>query len=146
MGTPITTLVSGIETKAGLFLGSDFSKISYGIDLAKNRSGGSKKSFAVLPQEANQDDSIGALVVNQSFRFRLTDSYNPGKLNDHNSQTITNSLYDKVYELFEYLVTEKCGSPSLVMTTYGLSVVTPEYLEDEIVVIEFTFTIKHRLT
>lgn len=144
MGT-ITTLISGIETKAVEFLGSDFKKISYGIDLAKNKSGGSKKSFAALPQEANQEDSIGALVVNQGFKIRLTDSYNPGKLNDHNSQDITNLLYDEVYDLFEYLVVNKCGTPSLVMSTFGLSVAAPEYLEEEVVVIEFSFTIKHRV-
>lgn len=145
MSNPITSLVSGIETKAGVFLGTDFSKLSYGIDVSLNRSKGAVKSYAVLPEGATQQDSIGALVVNQDFRFKLTDVYNPGKLNDHNVQSITNSLYDKVYSLYEYLVTGKCGQSSLVMNTFGLSVGIPKYLDDS-VIIEFTFTVKHRLT
>ena len=141
----ITNLVSGIETKAGSFLGSDYNKISYGINVTQNRSRGSNKSYAVLPLGAIQNDSIGSLVVDQAFTFKLTDGYNPGKVNDHNQQDVTNALMDKVYELYSYLVSEKCGLPSEVMNTYGLDVGEPEYLDEEVVIIEFSFLIKHRL-
>lgn len=142
----ITNLITGIETKAGEFLGSDYKKISYGIDVAQNRSGASKKAYAVLPLGASQDTSIGALVVDQSFSFKLTDGFVPGKLNDHTIKSITNALYDQVYGLYDYLVRGKCGEPSLVMITSGLSVGEPEYLDDDVVIIEFSFTVKHRLT
>ena len=146
MATPITSLISGIESEAETFLGASYSKISYGIDLLKNRSRGAKKAYAVLPSGATQEESIGALVVNQEFSLKLTNSYNPGKVNDHNQQSLTNSLYDLVYDLYEQLVTNKCGQPSLVMNTFGLDVGKPEYLDEEVIIIEFSFTVKHRLS
>lgn len=142
--TPITNLIAGIESKVGLFL-TGFTKSSYGIDVSMNRSKAVSKTYAVLPKVSSQEDSIGALVVNQDFSCMLCDSYNPGKLNDHDIQKITNTLYDNIYALYAYLVSTKCGVPEMVLNTFGLSVGSPEYLEDGVVVIEFTFTIKHRL-
>ena len=145
MSTPITTLVSGIETKCSAYLGSSYSKIDYGIDVSKNRSRGAMKRYAVLPSGAAQVDSIGNLVMDQIFSVKLTDGYNPGKVNDHTIQDITNSLYDKIYSLYEYLVDNKCGAASLVMNTFDLSVGDPEYLDEEVVIIEFSFVVKHRI-
>ena len=144
MGT-VTSLVSGIETTAESFLGSTFSKIPYGIDVDLNRNRGSDKTFAVLPIGASQDQSYGRLIVDQGISFKLIDSYLPGKLNDHTIQDKTNSLFDKIYALYEKIVTEKCGQPSLVMNTFGLDISEPEYLAEEVVIIEFSFIVKHKL-
>lgn len=144
MTTPITTLITGIKSKCGIFLGSTYSENAYGIDISQNRSKGATKGYAVIPEGCSQEESIGALVVNQVFNVTLTDTYNPGKINDKGVQDITNSLYDNVYGLYEYLVNAKCGSPSSVLNTFGLEVATPDYLEDGVVMISFKFTVKHR--
>jgi hypothetical protein len=144
MTTPISTLISGIKSKCGLFLGSTFSENAYGIDIGQNRSKGATKGYAVLPENCSQEESIGALVVNQVFNVTLTDTYNPGKTNDKGVQDTTNSLYDLVYGLYENLVNTKCGSPSSVLNTFGLEVASPEYLDDGVVMISFKFNVKHR--
>lgn len=140
----VSTLIAGIKSNCGIFLGPTFSEVNFGIDIEHNRSKQASKGYAVLPESATQEDSIGALVMDQNFRVRLTDTFNPGKTGDSNVQTTTNSLYDKVYALYEYLVNNKCGVPASVLNTYGLEVSSPLYLEDGVVILELTFTIKHR--
>lgn len=141
--TPITTLIAGVKEKCGAFL-STHTELDYGIDISQNRSKQARKGYAVLPESSNEDESIGALVIDQKVRIKLTDVFNPGKTNDLAIQAITNSLYDNVFGLYEFLVNNKCGAISLVMNTYGLSVESPEYLDEGVVAIEFTFTIKYR--
>lgn len=142
----ITSIINGIEGLAGTYLGADYEKIDYGVDLGKNRDNRAYKKYACLPSGGVQEQSIGALVMNQDITFRLTDSYRPGKVDDHTQQDTTKSLYDNVYGLYEYIVNNKCGVPSLIMNTFDLNISEPEYIDSEVTVIEFTFTIKHRLS
>lgn len=143
MGTTVTDIISGIEGLAEAFLGPDYSKLSHGINVEKNRDMEASKRYAVLPQDATQRDFVGALVMDQVFVVKITDNYRPDELEDHEAQSLTNALYDKAYGLYEYIVSNKCGAPSVVKITFGLDVGTPEYLDEEVVIIELSFTVKH---
>ena len=144
MATPITSLVAGIKERCGTFLTTTFSELDYGLDVSSNRSRQAKKGYAVVPESAAESDFIiGATIVDQTVRVKLSDVVLPGKTSDQNTQSTTNSLYDNVYGLYDFLVKSRCGAAS-VINTYGLSVESPKYLDDGVVVIEFTFIVKHR--
>lgn len=143
----ITDLQGTIESRIGTLLGPTYSLLSNVTEVEKNSFKGANKRYGVVADDANQTTgTLKQLNLDQVFEVTLTDGYfSTVKADDIDKRVKTLVLQDLIQDIYKDLVSNKAGSPSIVIHTKNLVIDSPSFLEeDRVIVITFKFTIAHR--
>ncbi len=149
MVTVINNIKAGIETRIESIIPS-YTKLSYQLDISKNKFKGNSKGYAVIPSSATEVDSLlGSFTMDHTFNVTLTNSYNNGAASQIGdtlkAQRIT-EINDDLLTAYKDLVINKGSIDSNVLIINSLSIDEPEFLEDEKVIsITFSFNVKYKI-
>lgn len=136
----------GITTVVTSSLGVGYSELSYLIDVEKNNYKSNAKRYGVRPLGANTVDSITRVyTVDHTFQIVLTHDYFSNPSNDQDQRDKTFLLFDKLDEIMKNLFINKAGLPSIVLNIDSVSIIQPEYIEDDkVVILRADFNVKYR--
>ena len=119
MANEITTLVSGINTRVKAVLGSEYSELGNIIDVSINPFKGSSKRYGVLAGDIVETESgagvLGSYTVTQDFQVKVTNKHATSQAGDSSKRTVMISLLEKCLLIYKDLVSNKAGSPSIVL-------------------------------
>ena len=145
----VSNIKAGIESRIDASLPS-YKKLSYQLDIAKNKFKGDRKGYAVTPLSSNETDStLGVLTMDQTFSVTLTDSYNAGaqsQVNDEAKANVVVTLTDNILSLYKDISVNKKGIDSSVLLINNLSISEAEFIEEEkLAYVTCSFTVKYKL-
>jgi len=145
----VSNIKAGIESRIDASLPS-YKKLSYQLDIAKNKFKGDRKGYAVTPLSSNETDStLGVLTMDQTFSVTLTDSYNAGaqsQVNDEAKANVVVTLTDNILSLYKDISVNKKSIDSSVLLINDLSISEAEFIEEEkLAYVTCSFTVKYKL-
>lgn len=144
MGT-VATLKSNIESRCASVL-TGFTKLPYTIDPSKNTFKGNAAGFAVNPLSIDQvSNNVRMVASNHTMELVLTDSFINTAMSDANQAATVVSLQEKTYSLYVDLISTRIGSDPNALNITNLSVNSPEFLDNS-VILKSTFQVLYRTT
>lgn len=145
MSTSINTIVTGIKGLISTSLGSSYISLPYAYDI-NNNSKIVAKGYSVIPQGLSEVDGVSrSIYVDQTFQIIVNDKYLSSTTNDTAKQDLIMGLYNKMLDIYQSIVVNKAGAPSIVLIVNNMSIGDPEILEDnDFVSLRMDINVKHR--
>lgn len=126
-----------METEALVVLGNSYQKLAYVENVQKNNFRTGNDRYGVRALDALQNPGVTKQVtLTQTFELILTKGYVDSAISDNNQVSKAYELRAKVLEIYKHFINTKAGIPGTVLNINGLNVSSPEYLEDDKLVIQ----------
>ena len=147
MSTVMSDLKDSILTEIQSELGSSYKELAYIENIDKNSFLTSNDRFGVRALTAIQQPGVTKYTTfSQSFEIVLTKGYIQSSIDDTEQVNKSYELRASMLDIYQRLVNNKAGAPSLVMNIFNLVIQDPEYLdEDKVVIIRATMDIFYRI-
>lgn len=143
--TQVRTIVDSLTTLTDTFLGVDYTELKYKHIIEDNSELGASKKFGVIAQDVNEvSGALGFVTVNQNYEITLTDKYKTLKGGDESKDNARIRLQDLSLNLYNEIIKQKAGSPSIVINVLDLSSVLEELEEDNVITNKLSFTVIYR--
>lgn len=144
----IKTIKDKILERLGVKL-SGFSKMSFSYSIEENKFNKNKKTYGVNSGSFQTTEGASCLnTLDHKFDIVLTDTFLSGggsQLNDDLKAEKVVELQDKCLMIYKDLQVNKNVLGAGILIVNGLSVSTPEFLEEEnIVVLRMSVNIKYK--
>lgn len=142
----VSQINDGINTRLGIALGNTFSQLNFVTDISLNKFQRASKRYGVMPNSASETaGTVGGTTLDHSFMITLTDSYT-AKDGDSLKAERVNELMDKALDIFTDIQTYKSSLSPKVLIVNQLSIESPEYLEEEkVIILKFAINVKYRI-
>tara|TARA_Y100001936_G_C15973559_1_gene612503 strand:+ start:634 stop:1080 length:447 start_codon:yes stop_codon:yes gene_type:complete len=145
----VSNIKAGIEARIEASL-PEYKKLSYQLDIPKNKFKGNAKRYAVEPLSGNETEStLGAITLDQTFSITLTDSYNSGaksQVNDEVKVDAILSLKDDIITLYKDISNNKKSIDNTVLLINDLNISEAEFIEEEkLAYVTCSFTVKYKI-
>lgn len=112
----VSTITSGIATRASAVLGSSYVALAFVEDVSRNNFKGDLKGYGVLAGDITQvQGTTNNLTVTQQFQLKIADRWKPSQTGDSNKRELIQDLQEKCLLVYKDLIKTKAGSPTLVM-------------------------------
>ena len=146
MSAHITTILTGIKTIVASELGSTYSELPFAYDVSANSGVRDRKGYAVILLDASESSSTTRMAtIDQQFQVILHEFFLSSQSGDSNKNSVIVSLYEKMLNIYASLISNKAGASSVVMIVDGVSIDTPEVMDDkDFITLRMTFNVKHR--
>lgn len=149
MTTIVSQIKSGLETRIEATIPT-YSKLSYQVDIGKNKFKGNYKGYSVLPSSASQTEGlVGSITLDHSFQLTLIDSYNQGgksQISDELKASRISELNNDILKAYKDITVNKGLVDSSVLIISDLSINEAEFLEEEkVITISCNFNIKYKI-
>lgn len=146
----VTNIKDNILVRLAAVLGSDYSKLSYMVNIKDNKFDKASKKYGVLPSSATQVSGVvNKVTMDHEFTLVVTDSFNYGtqsQINDAKKAERINELQDKVLDIYKDLAAQNGFLGPNVLLVNGLRIEQPEFLDEEKVIIQqFSINVKYRI-
>jgi hypothetical protein len=144
----INDITNGIKSTVQNTLGSEYSEMPYGLDVAKNNFNNNHNRYAVIPGASTETDSVTKFVtMSQSFEVVLSKAYIDDGISDAEKQQTAIDAKDLVFNIYKSLVNTKAGTPLQVINVTDLSIDSSEFIDEQkVVIIRASFNVLHRFT
>lgn len=147
----IKEIRDNIETRMANILGSDYSKLSYVVDITDNTFKGNSKRYGVRPLgSVETDGQTCSFTMDHSFQLYLVDSYNSGALaqvSDDLKADIAVEMQDLALEIYNDLAENRStlSTTGRVFIVNQLNIEEVEYIEEsKIGILRFDINIKYK--
>lgn len=126
-----------METEALVVLGSSYQKLAYLENIQKNSFRTGNDRYGVRALDALQNPGVTKQVtLTQTFELILTKGYVESAVSDNNQVSKSYELRALMLEIYKHFINTKAGLPGIVLNVNNLNVASPEYLEDDKLVIQ----------
>ena len=144
--TDIADITTAIKGQIITELGVSYKELAYVEDVAKNSFRTSNNRYGVRALVAGQLPGVTKFVtLNQEFEIILTKGYIQSSIDDTSQVTGSLDLRAELLSIYKRLINTKAGLPGTVLNITDLILSSPEYLEDDKVVIQrATMNIQYR--
>lgn len=135
-------------TEIAAELGASYVQLPYVENVEKNNFRNSNDRYGVRALEASQVPGVTKYpTFTQSFEVILTKGYIESNLDDTPQVTKSYDNRENLLDIYKRLVNNRVGIPATVLNVTDLVVSSPEYLEDDKVVVQrATMNITYRFS
>jgi hypothetical protein len=129
-------IVAAMKSRISTILGSSWSELVYAVDIGKNNKATNDYRYGVLALGATPTDTVvRSFTQSQIFEIILTRQVKRNDAGDSDLQTKVNDLHEQMNSICLDMLKSKCGAPSYVLQVSPVAISTPEYIEDEDLII-----------
>lgn len=145
--TIVKDINDGILAQAATVLGADYKELPYVYDVVKNNFRTSKSRYGARPLSTVEIDGVVKATTHiQTFEVVLTEGYSQTSISDAKLQEKAFIAYEKMYDIYQALAQNNAGVPGSVLLVQNLSILEPEVLEeDKVVVLRGQFDVLYRI-
>lgn len=146
MSNIVEQIITAGKSQLSTTLGASYSELDYVIELEKNNFRNRTTRYGFIPLGADTGESVinKVYTLDHSFQIILTQpTFN--RQNDAGLISATNTLYDKMDDIFKDFMNKKLGLNTIILNIQEPSIEEPEYLEDnDLVALRGNVVIKYR--
>lgn len=144
----VNDILTGIKSTTASVLGSGYSELPYGLDVAKNNFNNNHNRYSVVPGASTETASVTKFVtMSQNFEIVLSKAYIDDGISDSDKQQAAIDAQDLVFDIYKSLVNTKAGVPSRVINITDLNINLPEFIDDQkVVIVRASFNVLNRFT